>query len=80
MVDPGTYIVREVAGDVMSEDVRCFERLCQQMHEYYTHYTPTHLHGIDFRPGAVCDVWIMHVSSTAYTQCLKKPDPYNFLA
>jgi len=52
-VDPGTYVVREIAGEVVSESVRNFERLCDQMQQYYTHYVPTHLSGIDFRPGTV---------------------------
>jgi len=52
MVDPGTYLVREVAGDVVSPAVQSFENLCRQMEEFYTHYSPSQL-VIDFRPGAV---------------------------
>ena len=52
-VDPGTYVVREVEGKVVSQSVQSFQRLCEQMQEHYTKYTPTNLHGIDFRPGTV---------------------------
>ena len=44
--------MREVAGDVVSPNVRSFERLNEQMQEYYANYCPSHLLA-EFRPGTV---------------------------
>jgi len=54
-IDPGSYIVREVAasGKAVSHNVRSFQRLCEQIQEHYTNYRQTGLHGIDFKPGTV---------------------------
>jgi len=53
IIDPATYVVREVAGKVVTANVRTFDKLCEDMQRYYTQYTPSHLHGIEFRPGTV---------------------------
>jgi len=52
-VNPGTYVVREVAGPVVRQSIRSFERLQMEMQEYYDSYTPSRLRGLDFRPGKV---------------------------
>jgi len=50
--------VREVAsGAVVSQNVRSFQNLCEQMQQYYESYVPSYvLHG-DFQPGTVSTVY-----------------------
>ena len=69
-VDPGTYLVREVASGEFSPNVRRFDRLCERMQEYYADYTPTHVVSTDFRPGVVSNRHVSCVQSSTFVDIL----------